>query len=142
MSLNMKFERYKIVREIKRSGKYFDFYRPKVNEFGEPSSEYEKVISIKGLYHEFNPHQLDEYVYMTRSENGEVRSKKTPQILCLFEDVYFADLDNKNKYSHVRLGDVVYFGAESKMYKVTDMRNYQQIDIAFDISFEEVDGGE
>ena len=142
MSLNMKFERYKVLREIKRSGRCFDFYRPKTNAFGEPGCEYEKVITIKGLYHEFNPHQLDEYVYMTRSENGEVRSKKTPQLLCMFEDVYFADLNSDKKYSHVRLGDVVYFGSESKMYKVTDLRNYQQLDIIYDISFEEVDGGE
>ena len=139
MSLNFKFERYKIEREIKRSGRVFNFYRKGKNAFGEPD-EPEKILTIKGLYHEFNPHPLDEYVYMTREEGGNIRSKKFPQILCLYEDVFFADLNSEKKYSHIRLGDICYFG--EKMCKVTDLRNYQELNIAFDISFEEVDGGE
>jgi len=137
MSINFRMERYKIKREIKRAGTYHDIYRPVLNEYGEPTGELKKIITIHGLYHEYAPHTLDTYIYLTGQEAGVTRNKKTPQIYCLFEDVFFKDDEESEEYSHVQIGDVCFFG--EKKYVCTGLRNYQELNIAFDISFEGVD---
>lgn len=139
MSINLKFERYKVQREIKRSGTYHTFYRPKKNDFGEPG-ELEPILTLRCLYHEYAPHTLDTYIYLTGSEGGTVVNKKWPQLLVLFEDIYFADTESSEKYSHIKQNDVVYFG--ERPYFVSGMRNYQELNIAYDISFVGVDDGE
>ena len=40
MAVNNKFEVYKVKREIKRSGKEFDFFREDCNSFGEKIIDY------------------------------------------------------------------------------------------------------
>lgn len=136
MSLNFKMELYKVKREIKRSGTEHTFYRDALNDFGEPTGELEEVLTVKGLYHEYNPHTLDTYVYITNEEIGVGRNKKTPQVLCLFDDVFFSDNEGEEKYMHVNIGDVCYFGKDK--YICTGIRNYQELNIAVDISFEGV----
>ena len=39
MSVNTKFEAYKVRREIKRNGTKFIFFKPKKNDIGEPIKE-------------------------------------------------------------------------------------------------------
>lgn len=140
MSINFTMERYKIKREIKRSGTDHEIYRPVKNEFGEPTEQLEKVLDIHCLYHEYAPHTLDTYIYLTGEEDGVVRNKKTPQLYCLYEDICFADDEESEPYMHIQLGDICFFGAHA--YKCTGLRNYQELNIAVDISFVGVDNGE
>ena len=137
MSINLRMERYKVKREIKRSGTYHDIYRPKLNEFGEPTEELQKILTIHGIYHEYAPHTLDTYVYFTGEEAGVAHNKKTPQILCLYEDIYFKDKEEEEKSMHIQVGDYCFFGG--KKYICSGLRNYQEINIAWDISFVGVD---
>lgn len=137
MSINLKMERYKVKREIKRSGTYHDIYRPVLNKFGEPTGELNKILTVHALYHEYAPHTLDTYIYLTGEESGTARNKKTPQLYCLFEDIFFKDDETSDEYFHVQVGDICYFG--EKKYICTGVRNYQELNIACDISFVGVD---
>ena len=49
--INTKFEVYKIKRELRRSGKVFEFYRKALNDFGELQ---EKARISKFLWYLFN----------------------------------------------------------------------------------------
>ena len=92
MAVNNKFEVYKVKREIKRSGKEFDFFREDVNPFGEKVIGSKiKVFTVKGIYYEHSAHILDSYLLMTTTENGEYRLKRFPQIMCITEDVMYKD---------------------------------------------------
>lgn len=117
--MNTKFEAHKIQREINRSGHEFTFSRPIVNEFEEPTNLYadEKVI-LKGIYHEKN-----DSVKIITDGMVTVVTKKTPMILCLFEQV-----------SGVKKGDVLVYN--SNTYDVVGIVNIQEWNIIADISLE------
>ena len=121
--INTQFEAYKIKRELKRSGIDYEFKRSGVNDFGEPVGEPVAVGTIRGLYHEQNSN-----VQITTGDTTQVRTKKIPMILCLYEDAASLVL-------HV--GDELKIN--NKTFKVTGVVNIQEWNIIADISLEVVD---
>ena len=123
--MTTKFEAAKLKKELKTSGINYEFKRLKVNDFGEPTEESEVVATIKGLYHEQNSN-----IQITTGETTQIRTKKIPMVLCLYEDAALAAL---------KVGDVVKIN--SKTFKVTGVVNIQEWSIIADISLEVVDNG-
>ena len=121
--INTQFEAYKIKRELKRSGIDYEFKRSGVNDFGEPVGEPTVVGTIRGLYHEQNSS-----VQVTTGDTAQVRTKKIPMILCLYEDA--ANLV-------LQVGDELKIN--NKTLKVTGVVNIQEWNIIADISLEVVD---
>lgn len=124
--VNKKFEVYKLKRELKWSGKEYEFTRCLTNEFGEPSSVDVKTLgTVNGLYHETNEH-----VAVSMSDTTQIRSKKVPSILCLYEDAASLNLS---------IGDNVKIN--EKTMKVTGIVNIQEWGLIADISMEVIDNG-
>ena len=121
--INTQFEAYKIKRELKRSGIDYEFKRFGVNDFGEPVGEPTAVGTIRGLYHEQN-----NSVQVTTGDTTQVRTKKIPMILCLYEDAASLVL---------QVGDELKIN--NKTLKVTGVVNIQECNIIADISLEVVD---
>lgn len=121
--INTQFEAYKIKRELKRSGIDYELKRSGVNDFGEPVGEPIVVGTIRGLYHEQNSS-----VQVTTGDTTQVRTKKIPMILCLYEDVASLVL---------QVGDELKIN--NKTLKVTGVVNIQEWNIIADISLEVVD---
>lgn len=121
--MNTRFEAHKVQRELKRSGIEYGFERLGKNEFGESNAEVTKSFKIRGLYHEQNG-----YITITTTEGAKTRTKKTPMILCLWEDVLNSDL---------KIGDVV--KVNGKVLKVNGVVNVQEWNIVADISLEATD---
>ena len=125
--VNTKFEAYKIKRELKRSGIEYEFKRIQKNDFGEPVKNTEPTVIGKliGLYHE-----QSSTVKISTGDTTQVRTKKIPMILCLYEDTASLVL---------QVGDIVIIN--SKTFKVTGVTNIQEWNIISDISLEVVDSG-
>lgn len=123
--INTQFEAYKIKRELKRSGIEYEFKRSGKNEFGEPSDELELVGKLIGLYHEQSSR-----IQVVTGDTTQIRTKKIPMILCLYEDAASLVLC---------VGDIVKFN--EKTFKVTGVTNIQEWSIISDISLEVVDNG-
>lgn len=123
--INTRFEAYKIKRELKRSGIDYEFKRKKKNDFGEPTGDPEAFGSLKGIYHEQNSN-----IQVTTGDTTQVRTKKIPMILCLYEDTARLALV---------VGDTVTINA--KTFKVTGVVNIQEWNLISDISLEVVDSG-
>ena len=121
--INTQFEAYKIKRELKRSDIDYEFKRSDVNDFGEPVGEPTVVGTIRGLYHEQNSS-----VQVTTGDTTQVRTKKIPMILCLYEDAASLVL---------QVGDELKIN--NKTLKVTGVVNIQEWNIIADISLEVVD---
>ena len=123
--VNTKFESYKIKRELKKSGIDYEFIKMGLNDFGEPNGEAVIIGNLKGIYHEQNSS-----IHITTGETTQVRTKKIPMILCLYEDV--ANLG-------LCAGNIVKIN--SKVLRVTGVTNIQEWNIIADISLEVVDDG-
>lgn len=125
--INTKFEAYKIKRELKRSGINYEFKRTKKNDFGEPIDADNPVIvgKLKGLYHEQNG-----AIKIMTGDTTQVRSKKVPMILCMYEDTARLVL---------QVGDIVKIN--SKTFKVTGVTDIQEWNLISDISLEVIDNG-
>lgn len=123
--INTQFEAYKIKRELKRSGIDYEFKRSGVNDFGEPVGEPTVVGTIRGLYHE-----QSSSVQVTAGDTTQVRTKKIPMILCLYEDAASLVL---------QVGDELKIN--NKTLKVTGVTNIQEWNLISDISLEVVDNG-
>lgn len=123
--VNTRFEAYKIKRELKRSGIDYEFKRKKKNDFGEPIGEPEVFGTLKGLYHEQNSN-----VQITTGDTTQIRTKKIPMILCLYEDTARLALV---------VGDIVTINA--KTFKVTGVVNIQEWNLISDVSLEVIDSG-
>lgn len=121
--INKQFEEYKIKIELKRSGIDYEFKRAIKNDFGEPSGEPEFIGKLKGIYHEENSN-----IQITTGDTTQVRTKKIPMILCLYEDTANLVLS---------VGDVVKIN--EKTLKVTGIVNISEWNIIADISLEVVD---
>lgn len=121
--INTQFEAYKIKRELKRSGIDYEFKRSSVNDFREPVGESIVIGTIRGLYHEQNSS-----VQVTTGDTTQVRTKKIPMILCLYEDAASLVL---------QVGDELKIN--NKTLKVTGVVNIQEWNIIADISLEVVD---
>lgn len=126
--INTKFEAYKIKRELKRSGIDYEFKRLSANDFGEPTGEPAIIGTLKGLYHVYN--EQSGKIQITMSDTTQVRTKKVPMILCLYEDA--ANL-------FLRIGDIVKIN--EKTLRVTGITDVQEWNIISDISLEVIDDG-
>lgn len=125
--MNLRFERSKIEKEIKRSGKEYEFKRIGRDKFGEDSGEIQEIGKLKGLYHEQNGY-IKVSIGESNNSNSAYRSKKTPMILCLYEDAAFLEC-----------GDFTIINGAK--YIVNGKVNVQNWDIAYDISLEVFDDG-
>jgi hypothetical protein len=123
--VNTKFEAYKIKRELKRSGIDYEFKRAGRNEFGEFTDDFMSVGMLRGLYHEQNGS-----VQITTGDTTQIRTKKVPMILCLYEDTASLVL---------QIGDIVKINART--FKVTGVTNIQEWNLISDISLEVIDNG-
>lgn len=123
--VNTRFEAYKVKRELKRSGIEYEFKRCGKNEFGESNKQEVVVGKLRGLYHE-----QSSGVQFTVSDATQARSKKTPMILCLYEDTASLDL---------QVGDFVEINART--FKILGITNIQEWNIISDISLEVTDSG-
>lgn len=127
--LNTKFEAYKLRRELKRSGVSFEFKRPKLNDFKEPTDDLESIGQVVGLYHEQNFH-VSITTGNSQSNTTQARTKKMPMILCMYEDVEPLKL---------QVGDQVKIGSHT--CRVVDIANMQEWGIIADISLEVINVG-
>ena len=118
--INTQFEAYKLKRELKRSGIDYEFKRSGLNNFGEPVCKPAMIGTIRGLYHEQNSN-----VQITTGDTTQIRTKKIPMILCLYEDVASLAL---------QVGDLLEIN--KKQFKVTGVTNIQEWSIISDISLE------
>ena len=123
--INNRFEVYKVKRELKRSGKEYKFMRPMENEYKEPSDDSTEVGTLLGLYHERNG-----YIAVSVSDVTQVRTKGTPSILCLYDDVAPLGLV---------IGDMVVINGKTMI--VNGIVNIQEWNMIADISLEVVDDG-
>ena len=121
--INTKFEAYKLRRELKRIGKEYEFKRFELNEFKEPTDKEFSVGVLSGLYHEQNGS-----ISIITGETTQTRTKKTPMILCLYEDAKFLKIDDFVKIN-------------SKTFKVIGVVNIQEWNLIVDISLEVIDDG-
>lgn len=148
MSVNNRFELYKVRREIRRNGTVMEFFRQGKNEFGEDTGELEEVASIKGLYYEHAPHIMDAYIILTGAQAASTRTKKMPVLLCpweeLFQETRVEDEETGDAMGvlvgcKIQIGDTVMInGHESH---VTGVYNVMEWNLICHISFEEVDYG-
>lgn len=127
--LNTKFEAYKLRRELKRIGKEYEFKRAKLNDFKEPTNDEFVVGKLRGIYHEQNSY-IKNTVNSAIQTGGvvQVRTKKVPMVLCLYDDAKFLKTGDKVKIN-------------SKTYKVNGIVNIQEWNIISDISLEVIDDG-
>ena len=126
--VNTRFEAYKLEREIKRSGTPFEFSRRVLNEFDEPTNLEESVdiaIPLWGLYHEQNSN-----VQIVTDDTTQIRNKKIPMILCLYDDFETKEL---------KVGDLTRING--KILKVTGLVNIMEWNLIVDISLEATDYG-
>ena len=120
--INNRFEAYKVKREIIRSGNFFDVKRPSKNRFGEPTDDFDYVTTINGIYHEENS-----FITIKTGEATQIRNKKSPKILCLYDDIKDISFD---------VDDVIYING--KMFKISAITNIAEWSIIADVSMEEV----
>lgn len=126
--VNIKFEKYKLERSLKRCGIKCDVYRTELNEFGEPDNNYgsvQYVCTISGIYHEENSN-----IQITMGDTTQVRTKKIPMLLCKYND--FIDFECK-------VGDFIIIN--EKRFKIVGIVNIQEWSIIGDISLEVFDDG-
>lgn len=117
---NMKaFQMAKIRRLIRTQGQQFTFNRPDKNEFGEPTGQTVSVI-IDGVFHE-----TSSYVSKSATESTTIRQKSSPMILCLAAEG-----------KKIKLNDSLNFNG--KTYTVSEVKDSAEMDVAVDISLEEV----
>lgn len=127
--LNTKFEAYKLRRELKRIGREYEFKRAVLDDFGEPTGDEVNVCELTGIYHEQNGY-IKTSINSAAQTGGmtQVRTKKIPMILCLYEDATL-----------IKMGDIIKFN--SKTYVVNGVVNIQEWNIISDISLEVIDNG-
>lgn len=113
------FQLNKVRRLILTQGKLFQFERPKVNDFGEPTDG-KTIYTIRGVYHE-----TAGYSNKTSTEATTIRKKALPMVLTLWESA---------KELHHQ--DVLTFNG--KPYQVTEIKNIAEANLVADISLEEV----
>lgn len=132
MTVNNRFEAYKLRRELIRSGVEFRFFRNVLGEFNEPTGVHEEVSTVLGLYHESNS-----FVSRSVGDGTVTRTRKQPMLLCLAEQFAEAGLE---------YGDFVIVDDVSKKSGHRVLEYIGAVDIAdwgliVDISFREVEDG-
>lgn len=113
------FQLNKVRRLINAQGQLFQFVKQGSNEFGEPDGQTVSV-NVKGVYHE-----TTSYLSKSATEATTIRKKSSPMILCLWEDA--------QKLTHT-----AELSFKGKTYRVGEVKNIAEADVAADISLEEV----
>lgn len=118
---SLTFQLNKVRRLIKTQGAVFQFRGRQLNEFNEPIGD-SVSVNVRGVYHETTS-------YLSRSavESTTIRTKASPMILCLWEDVKNIDISFVLNYN-------------GKSYTIGDIKNISEANIVADISLEEVQG--
>ena len=119
--INTSFEKYKLSREIEKSGRSFIFFRKAKNQFKEETRAATFLFEKKGLYHEVNSR-----VSVTLNDTTKTQTKKQPAIMFLYDELQGFDL---------QIGDYTVLGGR-KLY-VTGVVNVQEWNICIDVSLEE-----
>lgn len=121
------FQLNKARRFINTQGRNLGFKHITTNEFGEPNGTAE-TVNVLGVYHEAISHL---YLPTTATGAASIRAKPSPAIFCLWEDA-----------QRVALTDILELN--SKLYKVSEIKNVCEANLIGDISVEEVqtDGNE
>lgn len=124
MSVNKKFELYKLQREIARSGITLVFKREESTYFNEGNGNEVDVCEVKGIYHE-----QSQFINLYTQENIQSRTRKSPMFLAPLEEL-----------KEIKIGDYAYL-ASGKAH-VTGIRDIQGWGLVGDVSFEFFDTGE
>ena len=92
---------------------------------------------------------LDTYIFNTGTDSGTTRLEKSPQLLCITEDLlvkddfdsylYEDDTIHKSREYIVKVGDFVDFNGHHAI--VTALKDVMEWNMICDVSFEEVDNG-
>lgn len=129
--INLRFEKYKLNRELEHSGIDVEFYRYGTNEYGEPTtdSELSLVGSLRCIYHEVSNYRSTR-LERVANESMVVRRTKDPLLLARYEDV---------EALGIAIGDVVRL---SEGFKVLGWINVQEWGIYAEISLERLDDGQ
>lgn len=116
---SLQFELYKVQRFIKRWGQTFTFTLAGENSFNEPEGM--KVeVSLPGVFHDNN-----EYITQSSSDAATIRSKLNTRILCLAKDA-------------AQIQPEMTVVIQGQVYRVTGVRNIENLNLACDISLEVV----
>ena len=116
---SLQFELYKVQRFIKRWGQIFTFTLAGENSFNEPEGV--KVeVSFPGVFHDNN-----EYITQDSSDAATIRSKLNTRILCLAKDA-------------AQIQPEMTVVIQGQVYRVTGVRNIENLSLACDISLEVV----
>lgn len=116
---SFQFELYKVQRFIKRWGQIFTFTLAGENSFGEPEGV--KVeVSLPGVFHDNN-----EYITQDSSDAATIHSKLNTRILCLAKDA-------------AQIQPEMTVVIQGQTYRVTGVRNIENLNLACDISLEVV----
>jgi len=106
---------------VERYGRSYTFCRPRVNQFGEQTDEWDEMGILRGLYHEES-----NFVRMEVGDAGAATvGKKQPHILCLCQAV--SDL-GLVKGDHTVINN--------RRFTVTGVKNVQEWGIVADIMME------
>lgn len=116
-------EWWKIKREIETNGDEYKIFREQYNEDLEPTGEAEEVKTIKGILH-----ISGSYVSRETNEGTETRTKRSPMLMCLWED----SKGIKNR-------DFVIIN--NQRFNVINKRNVNEFDLVCDMSMEVVLNG-
>ena len=125
MILFERFEAAKIKRFVQRYSKSYEFKRPDLNVFKEPTGTSSSLCTIKGVYHEAS------YKYMKENITGAGAHAVNiePMILCLKND----------QSDKIRTDDLVNINGHDM--KVTRIKDINNSGFAYDISLELIDNG-
>lgn len=129
--INTRFELYKFRRELKRNGKDYTFRRRKLNQFNEPTTELEDVLTIRCLYHE-----VSSFKTTSTGDSSTTVTEKQPMLLCAVEDVKDSGLEAGD---FIEVDDSVY--GDKKVLRFVGIVDIQNYGIIADISLEVVDDG-
>lgn len=128
-------QEFKLKRFIATNGEDYMFTRKKLDDRGQPVRDeqnklvYEQVgkSSVKAVYHETGT-----FFTLLVGEAAEVKTKKSPQLFCLWSALADAEVQ-------LQIGDRIV--VNSKTYEIDAVRDVYDWQLVADISLEVVDDG-
>lgn len=121
------FLRNKLKRHITWNGQELTFKRYVKNQYEELTDEVEQEFNLIGLFHDGGGYGGMLNVELFERDGGRTTTKFKPMILALYEDANVLDVDDRVTISN-------------ETYKVVEVTNVKQLNIAVEISLE-VDNG-
>ena len=118
---NTDYEKHKLKLHIDSYGDTFVFKRKILNEYKEKQDDNFNIIkSLEGIYHE----QSNNYLSLKTSDSGNVKSKKQPMVICLYEDI-----------GDIKENDIVVINDNT--FQVSDIINLNELNIVANICLEQ-----